>query len=437
MKTKKLINLSNLWKIPSILCLFIPWIISCEGDIDSQKKGQPYDPNKPVQVTTFYPDSGIYLEKVMLEGSNFGNDASKISVYFNKKKASVIGSTGSRIYTIAPRLPGDIVTISVTVGNDSVIYPQKFYYTATTTVTTVAGNGKESYRDGDLATSELRPRYICADKEGNVFVYSAAGEAMARLDFEENELVTLIAGRGAGNPTADPITGVITVMTTIAPGTFMTFDPKEMWAPRFRSMKWKEGTRIPTRADNYFMAVNPKDGYLYTKFRNGELVRMNQQTYEAETIAMLPYGTVYGMTFNPIYPNIVFMTFDSDGGKYYGQVCSYDVRDPEKTFKTFAGGPRGYRDGPKELAMFNKPAQLTAADDGYMYLADYNGMTIRGITTDGYVETVLGIPGKYGWVDGSKDVARFLGPRGVAFTPDGSVYVADEINYRVRKLSIN
>lgn len=433
-KQKKLLS----WiEIVVFLCLFTLYMISCEKDLDNQKKGQLYDPSKPVEVTTFYPSSGIYLQKVMLEGSNFGNDTEKISVYFNKKKAPVIGSTGSRIYALAPRLPGDTVSISVVVGNDSVVYPQKFYYTATMTVTTVAGNGKEAYKDGDLANSELRPRYICADKEGNVFVYSHSGNAIARLDFEDNKLVTLIAGTAAGNPTADPETGIITVMTTTAPGTFITFDPKEMWAPRFRSMKWKEGTRIPARADNYFMVVNPDDGFLYTKFRNGELVRMNQQTYEAETVAMLPYGTVYGMIFNPIYPNIVFLTFDSDGGKYYGQVCSFDVRDPVNTFKTFAGSVRGHRDGPKEIAMFNKPAQLTATKDGYMYLADYNGMCIRGITTDGYVETVLGIPGKSGWVDGSKDIARFLGPRGVAIVPDGTVYVADEINYRVRKLSIN
>lgn len=46
-----------------------------------------HDPSEPVKLTTFYPDSGMYKEQVILEGSNFGQDVSKIKVYFNNVKA--------------------------------------------------------------------------------------------------------------------------------------------------------------------------------------------------------------------------------------------------------------------------------------------------------------------------------------------------------------
>ena len=53
------------------------------------------------------------------------------------------------------------------------------------------------------------------------------------------------------------------------------------------------------------------------------------------------------------------------------------------------------------------------------------------------VETVLGMPGTAGWKDGGKEEALFNTPRGIGVSKDGSVYVADNMNGRVRKLSIN
>jgi hypothetical protein len=47
------------------------------------------------------------------------------------------------------------------------------------------------------------------------------------------------------------------------------------------------------------------------------------------------------------------------------------------------------------------------------------------------------MPGTAGWKDGTKDEALFNHPRGIGIGKDGSVYVADYGNSRVRKLSIN
>ena len=53
------------------------------------------------------------------------------------------------------------------------------------------------------------------------------------------------------------------------------------------------------------------------------------------------------------------------------------------------------------------------------------------------VETVLGVPGTAGYKDGSKKEALFNKPTGIGIGKDGSVYVADWGNFRVRKLTIN
>ena len=145
-------------------------MFSC-GESDDKTIGEEYDPKKPIELNSFYPDSGRYLEKVLLTGKNFGTDPEQIRVWFNNRRAAVVGSTGSRMYVLAPRLPGDTCVISVAIGNDSVVYDKTFRYFTSVVVTTIAGNGNhEDYQDGDLSQSILQPWFMCVDKEDNIFV---------------------------------------------------------------------------------------------------------------------------------------------------------------------------------------------------------------------------------------------------------------------------
>ena len=82
-------------------------------------------------------------------------------------------------------------------------------------------------------------------------------------------------------------------------------------------------------------------------------------------------------------------------------------------------------------------------NDGNMYIADCDNQCIRRMVIDrdnyrtGTVETVLGMPGTAGWQDGTEEEALFQYPRGIGIAEDGTVYVADYGNARIRKLSIN
>lgn len=80
---------------------------------------------------------------------------------------------------------------------------------------------------------------------------------------------------------------------------------------------------------------------------------------------------------------------------------------------------------------------IISDQDGNIYMADCNNHCIRRLTTENMVETVLGIPGTPGWKDGGKEEALFNMPIGIAVKSDGTVYVADWGNCRLRKLTIN
>ena len=411
---------------------------ACNDDTN-EAAGPAYDPLKPVKLTTFYPDSGMFQEKVILNGENFGIDPDIIKVYFNSKLAPVIGSTGTRMYVQAPRLPGDTCNISVVVGTDSAVYTYQFRYKSSVTVTTIAGNGRDGYIDGNLSQTELRPRFLTVDKDGNIFVSSVATNRnyIARINEESNEMITLAQNFIGGVLATNPLTGVISGTTESIKGAFITLDPKNFWAPKIYTARWTNPDEVPPNNYNPANIVSPYDGMIYTHFALTGIMRINPNTWEAERILEVP-GNVNGMVFRPNEPDILYMAFRGTSAYLPNTLVRLNVNNPDSTFERLnLITAAGHRDGTIEQAQFNDVRMMACDFEGNIYMADNNNHCIRRLTTDNMVETVLGIPGIPGWKDGGKSEALFRNPSGIGVSADGTVYVADELNFRVRKLSIN
>jgi sugar lactone lactonase YvrE len=100
------------------------------------------------------------------------------------------------------------------------------------------------------------------------------------------------------------------------------------------------------------------------------------------------------------------------------------------------GGSNGYLDGPGTLARFgsgNIGIDCVEAS-GEAFAADIGNNRIRRIAADGKVSTLAG-SGTAGFVDGPGSSARFNKPSDIAIGPDGSSYVADDGNHRIRKVA--
>ena len=102
----------------------------------------------------------------------------------------------------------------------------------------------------------------------------------------------------------------------------------------------------------------------------------------------------------------------------------------------FAGSTQGYADGVKESAKFNWPRGITIDKEGNLYVADENNHRIRKVTTpDGIVTTYAG-NGSAGWQDGIPTEAKFNHPWGIGVDNDGFILVAERDNHRIRKIAI-
>jgi len=103
---------------------------------------------------------------------------------------------------------------------------------------------------------------------------------------------------------------------------------------------------------------------------------------------------------------------------------------------TFAGtGTAGMVNNTGTKASFSAPLGLGADGAGNIYVGDYNNNLIRKISPAAVVTTCAGVAGLYGAKNGSASVATFELPQGVAVDNSGNIYVADSFNNLIRKIT--
>jgi len=129
----------------------------------------------------------------------------------------------------------------------------------------------------------------------------------------------------------------------------------------------------------------------------------------------------------------------ADGSLYiadYGGVVRRVGTDGNIT--TVAGsGSSGFNGdgGPAKQARLNYPTGVAIGSDGSIYIADQNNHRVRRVGTDGNITTVAG-NGIWGFSGdgGLATQAQFYYPTAIALGSDGSLYIADELNNRVRRV---
>lgn len=144
-------------------------------------------------------------------------------------------------------------------------------------------------------------------------------------------------------------------------------------------------------------------------------------------------GTGTAAQFN--YPMSVAV--DASGDVYVADTLNNRIRKITSggTVTTFAGsGSPSFADGTGTAAGFNSPYSVAVDASGNIYVADTSNQCIRKITPSGVVTTLAG-SGTRGFADGTGAAAEFNYPEGIAVDASGNVYVADDSNERIRKIS--
>jgi hypothetical protein len=167
-------------------------------------------------------------------------------------------------------------------------------------------------------------------------------------------------------------------------------------------------------------------------------------TWTATTIAGLAgsFGSADGTNGAARFGEPYGVTVDQGGVVYVVDKYSDTIRKltpagANWVVTTIAGlvGIAGSSDGIGNGARFNSPTGIAAGRDGNLYVADQGNNTIRRVSPAGaywMVFTIAGVPGSAGYADGVGADARFNGPFGIAVDASTNIYVSDALNSTIR-----
>lgn len=133
------------------------------------------------------------------------------------------------------------------------------------------------------------------------------------------------------------------------------------------------------------------------------------------------------------------VTVNGLGNIYVADEDNSEIRQVTQTgvVTTLAGAPliNGGADGTGEAARFGYPMGVATDNSGTIYVADEFDDTVRKVTPAGIVTTLAGLHGTAGTNDGLETLARFRDPYALAVDGADNIYVADTVNHTIRMIT--
>lgn len=279
-------------------------------------------------------------------------------------------------------------------------------------VTTYTGKGNAGYADDKLEDAKLNAPYgIIFDGAGMIIVDSNNN----RIRQVKNGQVSTLAGTseytdGYNNPVGGLVDGQAAKAYFNKPRDIVR-DSKGNY---YVSDTLNHVIRKITNGQVYTFAGNGKAGY--------------QDGKASAAMFNMPSG----------------LAVDSKDNIYVADTLNNCVRKitPNGDVTTYAGkqsAAGGYEDGPAANAKFNEPADVEIYKD-IVYVLDSGNHLVRKIE-GGKVETYAGALGEMmedtsyrqgGYQDGTADIARFNFPKGFKIMDNGTMFIADTWNHRIR-----
>jgi hypothetical protein len=204
---------------------------------------------------------------------------------------------------------------------------------------------------------------------------------------------------------------------------------------------YADGTGSAARFSFPYGVAVDTDGNVYVADGNNNAIRKVSAAGEVTTLAGLAgsSGSTDGTGTAARFSSPFGVTVDSTGNVYVADGGNNTIRKvtPTGVVTTLAGQPgsSGSNDGLGSAARFNFPASVAVDSAGTVYVADQYNQTIRKVTPAGGVTTLAGLAGVPGSTDGTGTAARFNSPTGVGVDGAGNVYVADHSGNTIRKVT--
>ncbi len=329
-------------------------------------------------------------------------------------------------------------------------------------ISTVTGTGAATYQDGDAKTASFSyPKGLWFDAQNNLYI-SDPGNNLIRL--LSGSVVSTIAGTGVfsfagdGGAAKAAALGTPAAVAVDKAGRVFIADSANS---RIRSID--PGSKaISTFAGNGQYRVSPSgivatqaflsnpndlkigpDGLLYiADMQNNRIARLERDGTLTNFAGSFQYG-FSGDGGAAVRATMYFprqIAFDRNGNLFVVESQNQRVRkiNPAGIISTFAGNsdPGFSGDGgPATAAHFQYPTGVVVDSLGNVYVADQLNYVVRKILADGSkITTIAGIPGQPGYNGDNIPAtqAKLSGPERLGIDAQDRLYIADVNNHRIR-----
>ena len=152
----------------------------------------------------------------------------------------------------------------------------------------------------------------------------------------------------------------------------------------------------------------------------------------AQTITSVAGNASWGAVYN--------VTVDGAGNLYVPDLTTHQVFkvDPQGVTVVVAGtGRAGFSGdgGQATVAQLSGPAGVALGADGSLYISDYNNDRIRKVAPNGVITTIAGGVAGFAGDGGPASAARLNGPASIAFDGNSNLIFVDFNNFRIRRIN--
>jgi len=315
-------------------------------------------------------------------------------------------------------------------------------------VTTIAGDGRSFFADGPVLSAAFKsPLDVAVDANGIIYVADGINHRIRKI---ADGQVSTYVGTGRG----DTVSGNIGNASFSVPDQLVLDNSGNLYAldiedPRVRKISnagfvsvyagsGTKGFADGSAASAQFgeeasgIAIDEQGNIFMTDFDNRRIRKINTNGDVTTIAGNGNMGFVDGKGDSAQFFAPAGIVVDKHGNVFVGDWNRIRKIAPDGTVSTFAGqDSSGFRDGSPGQALFSFIMDLAMDDEGNIYLSDEN--RIRKVTPQGVVSTIAG--GEAGYEDGDGTVAKFFNPAGLGIDKKGNIYVADDQNHRIRKIS--
>jgi sugar lactone lactonase YvrE len=277
------------------------------------------------------------------------------------------------------------------------------------TIRTVAGNGESGFLgDGGPATAAClnEPKAVTVDGRGNLIIADSENHLVRTVNRETGQITTIAGYVGVSEPRLE----VARAQSVPEPGGDDPFSD------------------AGTTGERAFAQQTDLSGTVrYVVNGAGTARRFGGDGGRADR-ALLNFPTAVAV--------------DKAGNLYIADTMNHRIRRVEAgtglvTTIAGVGQPRyGGDGGPAVAAGLNEPAALAVSESGTLYIADQSNNRVRAIDlATGLIRTVAGIGSASYNGDGMPATeAALAGPSGLALGKDGTIFIADTFNGRIRAI---